>query len=46
MKEHYDALCVEVLRFEPADVIMTSNDNPTETPHVPANQTNSGFSFF
>ncbi len=35
IKEHYEALCVEVLSFEPVDVITTSPNNPIET-RIPA----------
>ncbi len=47
MKEHYEELYVEVMRFEPADVIITS---PTTTPAMPAtgstNNTEGVTSFF
>ena len=35
INEHYEALCVEVLSFEPVDVITTSPNNPIET-RIPA----------
>ena len=41
MKEQYEELEAEVIRFEPTDVITDSP--PTETPHVQGSQ---GFSLF